>query len=138
MAKKIFTYRAKTMEELVKLSEKEFSEFTQSTIRRSINRGLDKKLLATVNSSYEKLQLEKEPKIIRTHLRDFPILPKMVGLKFAVYNGKEFVIFQVMEKMLGHYLGEFVLTRKRLSHGKAGIGATKSSTAITARGWNNG
>jgi small subunit ribosomal protein S19 len=36
--------------------------------------------------------------------------------------------------MLGHYLGEFALTRKKLSHGKAGIGATKSSTAITARG----
>ena len=58
----------------------------------------------------------------------------MIGLKFAVYNGKEFTIFQVGEKMLGHVMGEFVLTRKKLSHGKAGIGATKSSTAITARG----
>jgi len=36
--------------------------------------------------------------------------------------------------MLGHVLGEFALTRKRLQHGKAGIGATKSSTAVQARG----
>jgi len=52
----------------------------------------------------------------------------------AIYNGKEFANIEVREKMLGHYLGEFALTRKKLSHGKAGIGATKSSTAITARG----
>ena len=43
-------------------------------------------------------------------------------------------IIEVKERMLGHLLGEFALTRKKLSHGKAGIGATKSSTAITARG----
>ena len=58
----------------------------------------------------------------------------MIGLKFGVHNGKEFQIVQITEKMLGHYLGELALTRKRLMHGKAGIGATKSSTAITARG----
>jgi len=35
--------------------------------------------------------------------------------------------------MLGHYLGEFAMTRKKLKHGKAGIGATRSSTAIARK-----
>jgi small subunit ribosomal protein S19 len=32
--------------------------------------------------------------------------------------------------MIGHYLGEFVGTRKRVKHGVAGIGATRSSKYI--------
>jgi small subunit ribosomal protein S19 len=55
-------------------------------------------------------------------------------VKIAVHRGNTFETVDVNERMLGHYIGEFVLTRKRLQHGKAGIGATKSSTAITARG----
>ena len=57
----------------------------------------------------------------------------MVGKTINVYNGKEFKPVSVVTEMLGHYLGEFVLTRKRIVHGKAGIGATKSSTAISER-----
>ena len=57
----------------------------------------------------------------------------MVGLKFGVYRGNSFEVVDVKNEMLGHYLGEMSLTRKRLIHGKAGIGATKSSTAISAR-----
>lgn len=134
MAKKVFTFKGKTMEELLKMSEQEFAVLVPSHVRRSLLRGVSKKFLERINSAFEKMQSGSETKIIRTHLRHFPVIPKMVGLKLGVYNGKEFVIVQVAEKMLGHYLGEFVLTRKRLSHGKAGIGATKSSTAITARG----
>ncbi|MEK6941673.1 MAG: ribosomal protein S19 family protein [archaeon] len=135
MVKKEFTFRGKTMEELVAMSEAQFAVIAGSRIKRSLLRGnYSKGFLGAIGSAFLQKQQGHEPKIIRTHLRDFPVLPKMVGLKFAVYNGKEFQVMSVMDKMLGHYLGEFVLTRKRLSHGKAGIGATKSSTAITARG----
>ena len=58
----------------------------------------------------------------------------MVGARFAIHKGKEYENVEITLKMLGHYLGEFALTRKKLQHGKAGIGATKSSTAVTARG----
>ena len=123
------------MDELVAMDEKEFAKIAGTRMRRTLVRGnFSKELVSTINRAFEQKKAGSEPKIIRTHLRDFPIIPKMVGLKFAVYNGKEFSVISIMDKMLGHFLGEFVLTRKRLSHGKAGIGATKSSTAITARG----
>ena len=54
----------------------------------------------------------------------------MVGLKMAVYTGKEFVTLGITKEMIGFYLGEFVETRKRPKHSKAGIGATKSSKHI--------
>ena len=134
MVKKDFSFRGKTMPELASMSVEDFGVIAGTRIKRRIKRGVDKKFLKKIESAYTEKTGGKTPKTLRTHLRDFPVLPKMVGLKFAIYNGKEFQVISVMDKMLGHYLGEFVLTRKRLTHGKAGIGATKSSTAITARG----
>lgn len=133
MAKKEFNFRGKKLSELVEMSLEEFAELCNSRVRRKIKRGLDKAFLKTIDAAYEVMKTGKEPKTIRTHLRDFVIVPKMVGLKIAIYNGKEFQITDMTDKMLGHYLGELALTRKRLTHGKAGIGATKSSTAISAR-----
>ncbi|MDD4467983.1 MAG: ribosomal protein S19 family protein, partial [Candidatus ainarchaeum sp.] len=74
-----------------------------------------------------------KPKYVKTHKRDLVIVPQMVGGRVSIYKGKDWEQIDVSTKMLGHYLGEFALTRKRLQHGKAGIGATKSSTAVTAR-----
>jgi small subunit ribosomal protein S19 len=54
----------------------------------------------------------------------------MVGLKFAVHNGKEFLVVEVKPEMIGHRLGEFALTRKRVIHGTPGIGATRSSMYV--------
>ena len=56
------------------------------------------------------------------------------GNDVSFVENTSFVNVEIKEKMIGNYLGEYVLTRKKLVHGKAGIGATKSSTAITARG----
>ncbi|HVL87703.1 MAG TPA: ribosomal protein S19 family protein, partial [Candidatus Thermoplasmatota archaeon] len=64
---------------------------------------------------------------LRTHLRDMPILPSFVGRSFAVHNGKEFARFEVAPDMVGHYLGEFVLTRKSVRHTGPGVGATRGS-----------
>jgi ribosomal protein uS19 len=58
------------------------------------------------------------------------IFPEMVGLKIGVYNGRKFEIVEVKPEMIGHYLGEFSLTRVRVSHGSPGIGATKSSKYV--------
>ena len=54
----------------------------------------------------------------------------MIGLKVGVYNGKEFVTVEIKPQMIGHYLGEFSLTRKRVQHGSPGIGATRSSKYV--------
>ena len=131
---KVFTYRGKTLEELQGMGVEEFAGLSTSDIKRTVKRGLDKKLLKGIENSRKVLATGKYPKAIRTHSREMLVLPSMVGVPFEVYNGKEFIRFEVAQEMLGHRLGEFVLTRKRLRHGKAGIGATRSSTAITARG----
>lgn len=126
MAKKEFTFRGKTLEELKGLSLEEFAGLCSSRARRSLLRGFDKGLL-------KKIMKAGKGKPIRTHGRDTVVVPQMVGLTFAVHKGNSFEILEIQPEMLGHYLGEFALTRKRLIHGKAGIGATRSSTAISAR-----
>nr|YP_010208814.1 ribosomal protein S19 [Skeletonema grevillei]UBA16124.1 ribosomal protein S19 [Skeletonema grevillei] len=55
---------------------------------------------------------------IKTTSKDSVILPKFVGLTIQVYNGKTFVAVKVVEEMVGHKLGEFVLTRKQFSYKK--------------------
>jgi small subunit ribosomal protein S19 len=40
----------------------------------------------------------------------------MVGLTFAVHNGKKFIPVFVTEEMVGHKLGEFSPTRIFYSH----------------------
>jgi len=132
MAKE-FTFRGKTLSELMKLSNEEFAKLGKSRARRSLLRGFSKAMDKKIEKARKELEQGKKPKPIRTHLRDTIIIPKMVGLLFAIYKGKEFEVREIEQEMLGHYLGELALTRKRLIHGKAGIGATRSSTAITAR-----
>jgi small subunit ribosomal protein S19 len=86
---------------------------------RSLKKGpyIDEKLLAKV----EKLkQSGKTNEIIKTWARDCTIFPDMVGMKFGVHNGKEFVTVFVTEDMVGHRLGEFSLTRKFKGHAKKG------------------
>ncbi|MFH1664032.1 MAG: 30S ribosomal protein S19 [archaeon] len=130
---KVFTFKGKTIEELTAMNTEEFAKIVDSRARRSLKRNQNKILDKSIQKAMKVKSAGKEPKPIKTHFRDTVITPKMVGLKFAVYNGKEFQTIEVLPEMLSHYLGELVLTRKRLLHGKAGIGATKSSTAITAR-----
>ncbi|HLC79039.1 MAG TPA: 30S ribosomal protein S19 [archaeon] len=131
-----FSFRGKSLEELTKLSIEEFSKLCTSRARRTIKKSSQelKKFLKKVKKAQEVTKSGKFAKPVKTHNRDTIVLPEMVGITVAVYNGKEFVNVEIKEKMIGNYLGEYVLTRKKLVHGKAGIGATKSSTAITARG----
>ena len=136
MVKKDFSFRGKQIEELESMGLEEFAKLCTSRARRTIRHtGTEmRKLLKKVAKAQAALKSGKFPKPVRTHNRDMIIVPEMVGVTMAVYNGKEFINVEIREKMLGHYLGEYVLTRKKLTHGKAGIGATRSSTAITARG----
>jgi small subunit ribosomal protein S19 len=130
MARKEFTFRGKNIQELKAMSVEQFAELCNSRAKRSLKKGIDKKFMKKI----ERASRDPRAKPVKTHLRDLIIVPAMIGVKIAVHRGNTFETVDVSEKMLGHYVGEFALTRKRLSHGKAGIGATKSSTAITARG----
>jgi len=133
MAKE-FTFAGKTIDELMNMSYQEFAKLCNARARRSLlRRGIDKKLEAKIMLARKNLEKGIDVKPIRTHRRDCIIVPQMLGLKFGVHNGKEFVTVEIVPKMLGHYLGEFAMTRKKLKHGKAGIGATRSSTAIARK-----
>jgi small subunit ribosomal protein S19 len=124
-----FTYRGYTLEQLQQMSMDEFIKLLPSRQRRSLKRGLtepQRKLLEKVRK-YKRLGINKP---IRTHARDMVILPEMVGTTIAVHNGKEFVPVEIVPEMIGHRLGEFVITNKRVVHGRPGVGATKSSMYV--------
>lgn len=55
-------------------------------------------------------------KVIKTWSRRSDIIPDMVGLTFAVHNGKKFIPVFVSENMVGHKLGEFSPTRTYYGH----------------------
>lgn len=55
-------------------------------------------------------------KVIKTWSRRSDIVPDMVGLTFAVHNGKKFIPVYVSENMVGHKLGEFSPTRTYHGH----------------------
>jgi len=54
--------------------------------------------------------------VIKTWSRRSTIIPEMVGLTFAVHNGKNFIPVFVTEDMVGHKLGEFAPTRTFRGH----------------------
>lgn len=128
MAKKEFSFRGHRLKDLQAMSMDEFSMLVTSRKRKSLQKGF--------SARHRKL-LEKIKKVrnganinIKTHCRDMIIIPEMVGLKIEVHNGKEFIPITIKEEMLGHYLGEFALTRKKVRHGMPGMGATRSSLYV--------
>lgn len=133
MVRKDFLFRGKTLEELKNLNTEEFARLCRSRQRRSLLHGFDRALAKRIDETWIIVNSGREPKPIRTQRRSAVIIPKMVGLKFAIHRGNTFEVIEIVPKMLGHYLGEMALTRKKLQHGKAGIGATRSSTAIAQR-----
>jgi small subunit ribosomal protein S19 len=126
---KEFKYRGYTLEQLQEMSYETFIGLLPSRMRRSLNRGLSKektKLLDDVKKFKE--ASTKNP--VKTHARDMIILPIMVGATVQVHNGKEFFSVELKPEMIGHYLGEYAITNKKVVHGTPGIGASRSSLYV--------
>jgi small subunit ribosomal protein S19 len=83
---------------------------------RSIKKGpfIDTHLMKKVVEA----QRIKSKKVIKTWSRRSTISPEMVGVTFAVHNGRKFLPVFVTENMVGHKLGEFAPTRT--FHGHSG------------------
>ena len=124
-----FTYRGLSQKELEKLPLDKLLKLFPARIRRSLTRGINdnkRKLIGEMKAAKEgKL---KTP--INTHLRDLIILPYMIGTTVNVFSGKEFVPVTITSEMVSHYLGEYVITNKRVSHGAPGVGASRSSLYV--------
>lgn len=128
-----FMYRGKALEELQKMSIDDFITLLPSRARRSLRRGLHpetRKLLSEVREAKKAMRQGKEQPRIRTHRRDMIILPEMVGLRIEVHDGRTFQTVEIMPEMIGHYLGEFAVTNKRVIHGTPGVGASRSSMYV--------
>jgi small subunit ribosomal protein S19 len=121
--KEEFTYRGYKVDDLRDMALEELAELLPARQRRKLKRGLSqdhKKLMASI----------KKKDRVRTHERDMIVLPEMVGKTIEIYNGKVFNRVDIMPEMIGHYLGEYSLTRARVTHGSAGVGATRSSRYV--------
>ncbi len=123
--KREFTYRGHTLDELKQMSLEELKELLPARARRSLDRGLnieEKRLLDKIEN--------RDKDVYRTHRREMIILPEFVGKRIAIHNGEDFETVKIEPEMIGHYLGEFALTRKEVEHSGPGIGATRSSKYI--------
>lgn len=89
---------------------------------RSLKKGpyVDNKLMKKIETA----STSRSSSVIRTWSRRSTIIPEMVGLTFAVHNGKKFIPVFVSENMVGHKLGEFSPTRTFYGH----AGSKKSKT----------
>ncbi|MAG78090.1 30S ribosomal protein S19 [archaeon] len=132
MVKKEYTFRGKKIEELKEMALEDFAKLLPSRQRRSLTRGFNdsqKRLLDRIKRFKE----GKTKKPIKTHCRNMIVIPSMVNLTIHIHNGKQFGQILIQPEMVGHYLGEFALTRQRIAHSAPGIGATKSSAAASVK-----
>ena len=126
---KEYKYRGVTVDDLQSMSLEKLFELLPSRARRSLTRGItDNKRKLLEETKLAKAGKLKTP--IKTHLRDVIILPYMSGLTIHVFSGKEFKPVEIKPEMVGHYLGEFALTNKRVIHGAPGVGASRSSLYV--------
>ena len=90
---------------------------------RSLKKGpfVDGHLMKKVDAAVE----SGDRRVVKTWSRRATVLPDMVGLTFAVHNGKKFIPVFVTENMVGHKLGEFAPTRT--FHGHAADKKTKAA-----------
>jgi len=121
--KKEFSFHGLSIDEVKKLSIDELLPLLPSRMRRTIKRGFTKKQ----DKLYNDIQKANEGDTIKTHCRDMIILPSFVGHRIDIHDGKDFQRVDIQPNMIGHYLGEFALTRKKVKHTGPGVGATRSS-----------
>ncbi|HLD89166.1 MAG TPA: 30S ribosomal protein S19 [Candidatus Nanoarchaeia archaeon] len=128
MARKEFAFKGKTAEELKRMSVEEFSNLLTARQRRKIRRGFRE------DEKYLLKKIRRGNQNIKTHCRDMIILPEMIGVLIKIHKGtKDWVDVEIQPEMLGHYLGEFAMTRKRVAHNAPGIGATRSSAGVSVK-----
>lgn len=126
---KQFEFRGAKLDELQNMSLEKLLQLFNARQRRSLTRGITdgkRKLIEEIKAA--KAGKLKTP--IKTHLRDLIILPNMVGVTVNVFSGKEFIPVTLVPEMIGHYLGEYVITNKRVTHGAPGVGASRSSLYV--------
>ena len=127
---RVYSFRGKSLEELQKLSFDEFTTLLDSRQRRAM-----KRMGANYKQLISKVEVAKKKggKIVKTQIREAVILPSWVGMNFSIHNGKEFKQMEIRPEMLGHRLGEFAFSTKRVQHSAPGIRATRGSKFLAVK-----
>ena len=128
MVKK-FEFQGIPQKEIENMPMDKVFQLFSARARRSLTRGITdgkRKLIAEIKLA--KSGKNKNP--IKTHIRDLIILPYMTGVQIGVFSGKEFVQVTIVPEMIGHYLGEYVITNKKVNHGAPGVGSSRSSLYV--------
>lgn len=83
---------------------------------RSLKKGpfADEHLLKKIDA----MNASNSKEVVKTWSRRSTIFPSFVGHTIAVHDGRKHVPVYVTEDMVGHKLGEFVVTRTYRGHGK--------------------
>jgi small subunit ribosomal protein S19 len=125
LAKK-FLYHGKTAEELAAMPLDAFLLTLPSNLRRTLKRQSPKikQFIGRIRKA------RPQNKILKTQIREMPVIPDMLGMRIKVYNGKEYQDVAIQPEMLGHRLGEYAHTTKMVRHSGPGIGATRGSKSV--------
>lgn len=130
---KQFSYKGKTLEELIKMPVSEFAGLIPSSCRRHLLRGLNKyedDLIRRVDEAQNSSDAHALSVPIKTHERSMVIIPCMIGCTIAVHCGNGFFPLEIKPEMIGSRLRDYIPTRVVCTHGKPGIGATSGSKFV--------
>jgi len=72
---------------------------------------------ASLMAKVEKMNESNDKQVIKTWSRRSTIFPQMIGHTLAIHDGRKHVPIYITEDMVGHKLGEFVMTRTYRGHG---------------------
>merc|ERR1712070_283698 len=125
---KKYSFRGIDLDKLLDLSNQELMELFRARQRRKFSRGIKRKpiaLLKKLRKAKRETAYGEKPEAVKTHLRNMVIVPEMIGSVVGVYNGKQYISVEVKPDMIGHYLAEFSITYKPISHGRGGSGGAK-------------
>jgi small subunit ribosomal protein S19 len=128
-----FKFKGYSPEQLQSLSVESLLPLLNSRQRRSLDKRVGMYMNDQKRKLREEIKLLREGKLkgqLKTHVRDMIILPDMIGLSMSVHNGKEFSPINIRAEMVGHYVGEYAITNKRVQHGSPGVGSSRSSLYV--------
>lgn len=128
-----FKFKGYSSQQLHSLSIETLLPLLNARQRRSLDKRVGKYMSDDKRKLREEIKLLRDGKLkgqLKTHVRDMIILPDMVGLTISVHNGKDFSPITIRPEMIGHYLGEYSLTNKRVQHGAPGVGSSRSSLYV--------
>ncbi len=128
-----FRFRGLNVDQLKNLSIEALLPLLNARQRRSLDKRVGKYMNDEKRKLRERIKNVREGNSnepIRTHVRDMIILPDMVGITINIHNGKEFNPITIKPEMIGHYLGEYSITNRRVQHGAPGVGASRSSLYV--------